>query len=483
MKRDDPGDGNSPTEDHRQSSTSDLQTIFSEAFSCQQAGDYSEAERLYQLVLARMPENINLLCNLGILYRDMKKPAMAMTILQRAGAIDPEHPMVNLNLGAVCEEQNDLPGAVVFYRKALRAAADDPRVLNNLGKALYLLGETAAALDYLNRAVRLAPDYPLAQNNLGVLLCALGRADEAINCFRQSLSANPEDGAALYNLAGALNTAGNMAEAESCYCRVLAIDPHHASARHMLAAMAGTPTAKAPAGYVIDTFDRYAVHFDYQLTEKLGYQVPDMLKEAMGRAAGPALFRHGLDLGCGTGLAGLAFRDLAGRLTGVDLSAKMLEKAAARNIYDKLHRDDIVSFLNGTGDEFDLFIATDLFIYVGDLVPVFTAVRERAAPTACLAFSIERAGEGRDYELRTSGRYAQSVGYILRLAAEFGFAVLINEERNIRREQGQWLDGNIFILRGVADFVGGKTTARQGAGDGKKTDCLITGPTFSRSSP
>ena len=79
-----------PTTEHQSEAAADLQILFGKAFACQQAGDYAEAARLYRLVLARMPDNVNLLCNLGILYRDMKKPAMAMTPLQRACAIDPE---------------------------------------------------------------------------------------------------------------------------------------------------------------------------------------------------------------------------------------------------------------------------------------------------------------------------------------------------------------------------------------------------------
>jgi predicted TPR repeat methyltransferase len=66
--------------------------------------------------------------------------------------------------------------------------------------------------------------------------------------------------------------------------------------------------------------------------------------------------------------------------------------------------------------------------------------------SACPACSIERAEEGRDYQLRASGRYAQSQGYILRFAADFCFAVKVNEGRQIRREQGRWIDGNIFIF-------------------------------------
>ncbi|MBU0728772.1 MAG: tetratricopeptide repeat protein [Proteobacteria bacterium] len=428
-------------------STADLQSLFTEALSQHQAGNYPEAEQLYNRVLAQIPENINLLCNLGALYREMKDPASAVTCLQQARAIDPENPIVNLNLGATLEEYNDMQGALNCYRKALRTDPNDPRILNNLGKALYLQGKTEEALNYLNRAVMIAPDYPLAQNNLGVLLCALGRTSEAIDCFKQSLATNPQDSATLYNLAGALNTAGNETEAESFYQQALAADQHNAAARHMLAAISGTPTHKAPADYVVDTFDRYAAHFDYQLTEKLGYQVPGILKDALIQTIGDTRFAHGLDLGCGTGLSGLAFRGLTKTLSGVDLSERMLEKAESKNIYDKLYKDDLISFLEKTEDKFDLFIATDVFIYIGDLLRIFKTIRERAASSAYLAFSIETAGEVRDYELRSSGRYAQSADYIHRLAAECGFTVAADQEQNIRKEQGQWINGRIFILK------------------------------------
>ena len=49
-----------------------------------------------------------------------------------------------------------------------------------------------------------------------------------------------------------------------------------------------------------------------------------------------------LDLGCGTGLSGAAFKDLAAKLHGVDLSPAMIEKSRAREIYDRLSEDDVV---------------------------------------------------------------------------------------------------------------------------------------------
>ena len=52
-----------------------------------------------------------------------------------------------------------------------------------------------------------------------------------------------------------------------------------------------------------------------------------------------------LDLGCGTGLAGAAFKPLAARLDGVDLSPAMIEKARARQIYDHLQVADLQTAL------------------------------------------------------------------------------------------------------------------------------------------
>jgi SAM-dependent methyltransferase len=49
-----------------------------------------------------------------------------------------------------------------------------------------------------------------------------------------------------------------------------------------------------------------------------------------------------LELGCGTGLCAALFRPAAARLVGVDVSARMLERARARGLYDELLLGDAV---------------------------------------------------------------------------------------------------------------------------------------------
>jgi predicted TPR repeat methyltransferase len=48
-----------------------------------------------------------------------------------------------------------------------------------------------------------------------------------------------------------------------------------------------------------------------------------------------------LDAGCGTGLCGPLLRPYASELTGVDLSAGMLDRARPRQVYDHLEKGEL----------------------------------------------------------------------------------------------------------------------------------------------
>ena len=71
---------------------------------------------------------------------------------------------------------------------------------------------------------------------------------------------------------------------------------------------------RAPEGYVTALFDGDAPYFEAALLS-LGYRVPGLIRRAVERllpavVAGAAPLGPVLDLGCGTGLAGVALSDL-----------------------------------------------------------------------------------------------------------------------------------------------------------------------------
>jgi predicted TPR repeat methyltransferase len=90
---------------------------------------------------------------------------------------------------------------------------------------------------------------------------------------------------------------------------------------------------------VRDYYDRWAKTYDAEVSEN-GYATPARCAAAL-KAAGVAPDATLLDMGCGTGLSGVAFA-AAGFTTidGCDLSPGMLDEARARGLYRALHLAD-----------------------------------------------------------------------------------------------------------------------------------------------
>lgn len=107
-------------------------------------------------------------------------------------------------------------------------------------------------------------------------------------------------------------------------------NPDNEEAKHALSALVSDPsTTSASAAYVKSLFDEYANTFDQALVDGLGYKAPKLLFERVQFVVqDKSLPKFGtlFDAGCGTGLCGPLFRDMADTLVGVDLSPEMIRK-------------------------------------------------------------------------------------------------------------------------------------------------------------
>jgi predicted TPR repeat methyltransferase len=130
----------------------------------------------------------------------------------------------------------------------------------------------------------------------------------------------------------------------------------------------------------------------------------------------------------------------------VDLSANMLLQAKEKDCYDNLYQDSIIHYLQTTNQTYDFFLATDVFIYVGALEDIFTALRAIARPDAVFCFSTESL-DSPGFQLRSTGRFAYSRDYILKIAAAAGWTVLTEEKTKLRKERERWIDGDLWILQ------------------------------------
>ena len=241
---------------------------------------------------------------------------------------------------------------------------------------------------------------------------------------------------------------GGLVASASLVLYAIAYDAE--AARHLIAALRNTTTDLAPASYVRETFDSYADGFDQHLVSKLAYHAPGLLAQSLRHAIGtPAPSLNILDLGCGTGLFGEAIKDLKKSLVGVDLSPRMIDKARQRQIYDELIVGDILNYLaEANPSQFDLIAATDVFIYVGNLQPIFEQASRILAPGGWFTFSIEAPqNESGDFILDTTGRYQHHQTYLARLSTQFGFIQTKFSESCLRREKDQPVMGYLYLLK------------------------------------
>jgi predicted TPR repeat methyltransferase len=361
--------------------------------------------------------------------------------------MEPHCSETHYNLGLIKYHQESLAEAEACFRRAVESNPANGDAHFNLGRLLSRTNRLAEAAACYLEVLETHPEDVEAHYNLGGVLKDLGLLDEAIDCFRETLRLDPSYGPAYGNLGVVLHIQGRKEEAIAAYRQAGRLGYDTPSNRHILDALTGKQTDSPPARYVNNLFDGYAPRFDENLVA-MGYEIPMRLRLALDNLAGPAHFARAVDLGCGTGFSGLPFREKADHLLGVDLSERMLAVAEGKEIYDELHRDDLVGFLSKTTGCFDLFLMTDVCIYLGKLDKAFTMIRQRSRPGALLLFSIELSREG-DAVLQTSGRYAHSRSYIEKLAAANDLAIEYQETAGLRQDKGEWIDGMIFILKRI----------------------------------
>jgi predicted TPR repeat methyltransferase len=277
---------------------------------------------------------------------------------------------------------------------------------------------------------------------------AHGDLSAAAELFEQTLERAPNWAAAWFALGEAREKLGDLDAAAQAFRATLEADPadaQGAAARLALIGRKDVPDTLPPA-YVARLFDDYAWRFDKHLLKNLGYRAPALIADTLSGVAPGRRFASALDLGCGTGLMGEALRDRADRLAGVDLSAAMIAKARERNVYDELIIDDAGAPVRERPNAFDLIVAADVLVYVGDLGPLFAVVGTALTADGLFAFSVE-ACEGDGFKLEPTMRFAHNRSYVEATAREAGLRPLLIRSASTRREANADTPGLICVFQ------------------------------------
>ena len=109
-------------------------------------GNLEQSLATYLYLYERAPDNIELMLNLGRIYRHLERYEEALKILEKAQAI----------------------------------GGDTDEVLYSLAKTYKKMGEYAKSAEYFSRAIEVKPDHAHAYDRLGNLYVLTGETDKAI---------------------------------------------------------------------------------------------------------------------------------------------------------------------------------------------------------------------------------------------------------------------------------------------------------------
>lgn len=459
-----------------------------EAMTLHRGGRFRRAADIYRAVLATQPKHADALHLLGVAERQLGRLDEAIALIRRAIIIKPEAALYHSNLAEAHRGQGNSREAEAAARHAVALDARLPEAWLNLGLSLHLQKRYAEAIETFQTAVQLRPDYLDAQLGIGDALMLGGQHAQSLDHYRTLLNRYPDNAAILSrvgialrraqrtdeaiahyldciarqphiaehhnNLAQAYILIGHKEEAKVSLRRYLALAPGDRGAQHQLNALEGKTTERAPAEYVRDLFDNYADTFESHLVEKLDYHMPQLISDTLRHSIGDRQGLVVLDLGCGTGLMGEMMRDISGRLVGVDISPKMVAKTLEKGFYQEAHAEDLLSYMRrNPAGSYDVVVAADVFVYLGDLQTIFYESRRLLRRGGFYAFTVEATGpdDQSDFVLDSTGRYRHGARYLRHLAEETGFTEANFSPVVIRTQHEQPVHGYLCVYSLPAD--------------------------------
>jgi len=414
-------------------------------------GNFVESERCSRKAIELAPDNAISHANLALSLWKQDKLEESVQSFQRSLDLNSQQADVWLQLAVVYTRLHLYVDAERCCEKVILIDPEAWEAYELLGNILSAQGRVTEKIDICRKALR------IKSTNVGILL-QLGNAlyinnqrDAAENAFREVIRLDPENAKAYFGLGVVFNAKGLKKEEIENIQHALSLEPENEQYQYYLACVTGVdaPTM-APASHVRDLFDTCAENFDSHLIGRLSYLGPEKVHEAamgfLDTTAGKDL--DILDLGCGTGLCAPLFRPLARSLSGIDLSGKMIDIARKRNLYDQLIIGDISAVLEGVNDRHDIVIATDVFVYIGDLKRVFELCSVALKSSGLFVFTVEAAkNETVDFVLETSGRYSHSRQYLTALAMSVGLEVASLQNSVLRMESGNPINSYVVVMR------------------------------------
>lgn len=416
-----------------------------------QLGAIDKAETHYKHALNLNPNGTACYNNLGALYYMQGKYEDSMLLFEKSLRISPNNWETHYNLANCLINLDFTERAVIHYEIAFELNPKHNNLKQNLAMAYVIEKQFSKAKPLLEEACERNPNHSELQLQLSEVYLETGDTEKAIKQHEKTLALRPNNHPLLHNLAVLYLRNKDIKNSKEYFEKAYQVDNTDLTAKHMLNALQeNSDIEQAPSKYIEDLFNQYAQFYNKHVSDKLGYKVPEIMRSKIANFLGDKVESiRILDLGCGTGLCGIYFSDISFYMVGVDISREMLSHARAIQSYDGLCQINILQSIPGEGLQvFDLVLAADVLVYIGELDIIFQKVASALDKNGLFCFTVEKSksNENHSHKLLHSGRFTHSEKYINSLAKAHNFVIKLSDEIELRRDNNDQIKGILYIL-------------------------------------
>lgn len=187
--------------------------------------DFGTAARLYKMLLAEDPSNVEYLKQLGSIYVQNQEDEKAIPYYEQIITFYPHYIEAMNSLGAIYRRLGRYEESIAILQRAVDEGRDAASVNYNLGFTYKEMGNFDDAIDAFNLVVHENPDDVLAYNHLGRIYHSQKNYDKAIASYKRGLQIDQNHPILNYNLAHVYEATKNVTDAIRCYQAALKTRP------------------------------------------------------------------------------------------------------------------------------------------------------------------------------------------------------------------------------------------------------------------
>lgn len=178
-------------------------TLFIEANSLYEQGNYAGALALFQEFLEKNPPLYPVRLNIGNCYREMKEYDKAISeynaVLEKIKAEkadlkgEENAAKALASIGEVYMIQNNYEKAQEYLKNAIDIYPSDQALAYNVAEIFFQAGQIDQAIEYYTLATKIKPEWSLPYLKIGFAYINKNNFEEAIKNFEKFLELNPQD--------------------------------------------------------------------------------------------------------------------------------------------------------------------------------------------------------------------------------------------------------------------------------------------------